>query len=125
MDKRRVLIVDDEEDLVKIVAFTLKHAGYDILTAYNGNEGLRAAQEEKPDLIILDLMLPKMDGYKICALLKANSKYSHIPIIIFTARAQETDKEMSKEAGANAYISKPFEPEVLLDMVKKLLREKK
>lgn len=119
---KRILLVDDERDLVTTVTFRLEASGYEVIPAYDGQEGLEKAKKEKPDLIILDLMLPKMDGYKVCGLLKADARYNKIPIIMFTARAQETDIEMGKETGAEAYITKPFEPQVLLSKIEELLK---
>ena len=121
MDKHTILIVDDEKDLVSMVKLRLEALGYDTIEAYDGQEALTKARNEKPDLIILDLMLPKMDGYKVCRMLKFDSRYKSIPIILFTARAQDSDKDLGKEVGADAYITKPFEAEVLLSKVKELL----
>ncbi len=123
MDKKKVLIVDDEKDLVETVVFQLQEAGYEVISAYDGQEGLDKARKVKPDLIVLDLMLPKMDGYKVCGLLKSDSRYAKIPIIMFTARAQESDMKLAKEVGAEAYITKPFEQEVLLGKIKELLKD--
>jgi two-component system alkaline phosphatase synthesis response regulator PhoP len=123
MDKKRILVVDDEAELVKAVQIRLEQTGYEALVAYDGHEGLEKAREEKPDLIILDLMLPKMDGYKVCSLLKADTRYHKIPIIIFTARAQESDKKMGEEVGADAYITKPFDHRILLDKITELIKE--
>ena len=123
MGKKRILVVDDEAELVKAIQIRLEQAGYETLVAYDGKEGLEKAHKEKLDLIILDLMLPKMDGYKVCGLLKADTRYDKIPIIIFTARAQESDIKMGQEVGADAYITKPFEYQVLLDKIKELLKE--
>jgi len=118
-----ILLVDDEKDLSKAIAFRLEANGYKVLASYDGQDGFEKAKKEKPDLIILDLMLPKMDGYKVCALLKGDTRYSRIPIIIFTARAQDDDMNMAKEIGADAYITKPFEPETLLLKIKELLNK--
>ncbi len=123
MDKKRILIVDDEKDLVETVVFQLQEAGYEVVAAYDGQEGLAAAQKGKPDLIILDLMLPKMDGYKVCGMLKNDGRYKKIPIIMFTARAQQSDMDLAKEVGAEAYITKPFEQEILLGKIKELLKD--
>ncbi len=82
-----------------------------------------AAKGNLPDLVILDLMLPKIDGYKVCRMLKFDEKYKHIPVIMFSARAQETDKKLGEEVGADAYLVKPFEPEVLISKIKELLKE--
>lgn len=123
MDKKRILVVDDEAELVKAIEIRLKQADYEVLTAYDGQEGLDKAQKERPDLIVLDLMMPKMDGYKVCGLLKADSRYNKIPIIMLTAKAQEEDMKLGKEVGADAYIMKPFESEVLLSKIKELLQD--
>lgn len=121
--KKRILVVDDEEDLVETLSFRLKANGYDVIKANDGQEGMDKAKKESPNLIILDLMLPKIDGYKVCGLLKADARYNKIPIILFTARAQDEDKKIGQEVGANAYITKPFEPQVLLAKIKELLEE--
>lgn len=124
MDKKKILLVDDEKDLVETVALRLQANGYEVIPAYDGEEAFKRAKEAKPDLIILDLMLPKMDGYKVCGLLKSDSRHKHIPILIFTARAQEIDRKMAEEAGADAYFIKPFEPKALLDKIKELIEKK-
>jgi DNA-binding response OmpR family regulator len=123
MDKKRILIVDDEEDILSVLKFRLEANNYETLTASNGHEGLNKARTEKPDLIILDLMLPKLDGHKVCRMLKFDESYKAIPIIMFTARVQQKDEELGKEMGADAYITKPFEPEVLLEKIRQLLRK--
>lgn len=120
---KRILLIEDEEDLVMAVKFRLEEKGYEVSVALDGQKGFDKARAEKPDLILLDLMLPKMNGYKICGLLKADSRYSKIPIVMFTARAQESDKKLSEEVGADAYIKKPFEPDILLSKIKELLEK--
>jgi len=122
MGKKRILIVDDEIELVKAIQIRLEHSGYECLVAFDGQEALGKAQKENPDLIILDLMLPKIDGYKVCGLLKADSRYKKIPIVILTARAQESDKKLSEETGADAYITKPFESQALMEKIKELVK---
>ncbi len=122
MSKKKILIVDDEKDLVYGVSLQLETSGFEVLAAYDGQEGLDKARKEKPDLIILDLMLPKIDGFKVCRMLKFDEKYKKIPIILFTVRAQESDKQTAAEVCADAYITKPFEPQVLLDKIAELLR---
>jgi DNA-binding response OmpR family regulator len=121
VDRKKVLVIDDEKDLVKTLVFRLEANGFETLVAYDGQDGLDKAKKMKPDIIILDLMLPKMDGYRVCGLLKNDVRYSKIPVIMFTARAQESDIVMGKEVGANAYITKPFDPKVLLDKIRELL----
>ncbi len=120
---KRILVVDDEVQLVEMVKIRLEANGYEVLAAYDGQEALDKTREEKPDLIVLDLMLPKLDGYKVCRMIKFDEKYKNIPIILFSARAQESDKEMGVQVGANAYITKPFEPQALLSKIKELLGE--
>ena len=120
---KKILIVDDEAQLVEMMKMRLEAAGYSVIAAYDGQEGLNKARKEKPDLIILDLMLPKMDGYKVCGLLKNDARYSKIPIIMFTARAQDEDVRLGKDLGAEDYVIKPFEPKLLLDKIRKLIGE--
>ena len=122
-DKKKILIVDDEDDLRNMLKFRLEAMDYDVSEAVNGQEGLDRARSDRPDLIILDLMLPKIDGFKVCRMLKFDEKYKHIPIIMFTARAQEKDKQIGKEMGAEAYITKPFDPDILLDKIRELLKQ--
>lgn len=120
---KRILVVDDEPDLVEMVKMRLEANGYEVITAYDGKEALDKAHKENPDLMLLDLMLPKIDGYKVCRMLKFDEKYKHICIIMFTARAQESDEKIGMEVGADAYMVKPFEPQKLLSKIKKLLGE--
>ena len=119
--KTRILLVDDEPDLVQMVSVRLKAAGYEVSMAYDGQETLEKVKESPPDLIILDLMLPKLDGYKVCRLLKLDERTRGIPILIFTARAQVEDVTLATECGANMYLTKPFEAKVLLGKLQELL----
>lgn len=121
-NKKRILIIEDEEQMVEMLKMRLEANNYEVLSTDDGKKGLEMAQKQNPDLIILDLMIPKMDGFKVCGLLKKDSRYSRIPIILFTARAQESDKRMGEEIGADAYITKPFEPKVLLEKIEELLK---
>lgn len=123
MTKKRILLVDDEIELVEMVKMRLEAGGYEVITAYDGQEALNKAKRVKPDLIILDIMLPKMDGYKVCGLLKADIRYSKIPIIMFSAKAQEEDMKLGEEVGAQSYVTKPFEPQVLLSKITELLKQ--
>lgn len=118
---KKILLVDDEVGLVDMVKMRLEANDYDVVVAFDGQEALEKARKEIPDLIILDLMLPKMDGYKVCGLLKTDTRYSKIPIIIFSAMAQEKDKKLAEEVKADAYITKPFDSQVLLSKIKELL----
>lgn len=122
MAKKKILLVDDEAALVELIKIRLEANGYTVITANDGQEALDTARQEVPDLIILDLMLPKLDGYKVCRMLKFDEKYKHIPIIMLSARAQEADKKMGETVGADGYVTKPFEPQVLLGKVKDLIK---
>jgi len=123
MEKKKILVVDDEVDLVKTIQFSLELEGYKVLVSYNGEDALNQARKENPDLILLDIMLPKLDGYKVCRLLKFDEQYKHIPILMMTAKTQEKDKLMGKETGANEYITKPFDMEELMEKVKAYLNK--
>ncbi len=123
MEKKKILVVDDEVDLVKTIQFALELEGYKVLVSYNGEDALNQARKENPDLILLDIMLPKLDGYKVCRLLKFDEQYKHIPILMMTAKTQEKDKLMGKETGANEYITKPFDMEELMGKIKKYLNQ--
>ncbi|MDD4843947.1 MAG: response regulator [Anaerotignum sp.] len=118
MDKK-VLIVDDEKNIVEIIAFNLKKEGYNILKAADGVEGVKLALEENPDLILLDIMMPKMDGYEAC---KKIREKKNTPIIMLTARAEEVDKVLGLELGADDYVTKPFGVRELMARVKANLR---
>ncbi|MCK5655472.1 MAG: response regulator [Candidatus Aureabacteria bacterium] len=120
---KKILFVDDEPQLVEMVKIRLEANNYEVILASDGEQALEKARGEKPDLIILDIMLPKMDGYKVCRMLKFDDKYSSIPVIMLTARSQESEKSMGEEVGADAYIIKPFEPQMLLGKIKELLKE--
>lgn len=121
MERKRILIVDDEVELVEALRDRLQRKNYEVLTAYDGQEALDAAHKEKPDLIILDLMLPRVDGYKVCGLLKADIRYNKIPIIMFTAKGEDEDIRLGKEIGADAYITKSPEDDTLLSKIGALL----
>jgi len=121
MNNKKILVVDDEVDLVETLKFPLEMEGYQVLTSYNGEDGLNKARTENPDLIILDLMLPKLDGYKVCRLLKFDERYKHIPILMLTAKTQEKDKILGLETGANEYLTKPFEIDELINKIKSYL----
>jgi len=120
--RARVLVVDDEADLVRILQFGLEAIGYHVDTASDGQEGLKKARELKPDIILLDLMLPKLDGYKVCRLLKFDERYKNIPIIILSARTQEGDQLLAMEMGANRFITKPYDFAEVLSHIETLLK---
>lgn len=120
--QNKILVTDDSPTIVAMIKEFLGSAGYNVITASDGQEALDKCKKDRPDLIILDLMLPKIDGYKVCAMLKFDKNYSKIPIIILTARAGESDKDLGLEVHADAYITKPFEPDALLTKVKELIK---
>jgi len=122
MQPKKILIVDDEVDLVETLRFPLEMEGFNVLASYNGEDALNQARKENPDLILLDLMLPKLDGYKVCRLLKFDEKYKHIPILMLTAKTQEKDKLLGKETGADEYITKPFDIEEVMKKIKSYLK---
>ena len=117
-----ILVVDDEPDIVQVLTIGLEAAGYRVESAYDGPEGLKKARELNPDLILLDLMLPKMDGYRVCRLLKFDERYRHIPIIILSARTQGKDRELALETGANQFLTKPQPFTDLLSHIETLLK---
>jgi DNA-binding response OmpR family regulator len=125
MSKEKILIVEDEKDIVKMLDYNLKKEGFRALSANNGEDGLDMARKEHPDLILLDLMLPEMDGLEVCKAIKNDTKTAHIPIIILTAKAQETDKIVGLELGADDYVTKPFSPKELIARIKAVLRRLK
>ncbi len=117
-DKVRVLLVDDEPSIVKMVGKRLEVEGFDVLIAMDGQEGLKKAQTESPDVMILDVMLPKLNGYEVCTMLKQDTRYQQIPIIMFSAKAQEKDAQTGLACGANAYVRKPFKAQELLEQIR-------
>ena len=122
ISKKRILVVDDEPDFVKAIQIILEANNYEVTVATDGQQGLNLARSQKPDLIVLDLMLPKMDGYKVCRFLKFDEKYREIPIIMLTARGQEEDKSLGQQMGADDYIVKSEKPEILLEKINQLLK---
>ncbi|MEA3328783.1 MAG: response regulator [Candidatus Omnitrophota bacterium] len=117
----KILVVDDEQRLVEMLKTRLEANHYQVITAFDGQEALKKAREEKPDLMILDLMLPKLDGYQVCRLLKFDKTMDKTPIIMLTALGQRDDREWGKKVNADAYITKPFEAEELLECIRRLI----
>ena len=120
-DKKKILLVEDEPEFRLGVRTRLEANGYEVIEAEDGAKGLELARNGEPDLIILDLMLPKMDGYKVARLLKFDEKRRQIPIVMLTARSQQQDKDTGLAVGADAYMTKPFKSEELLETMAKLL----
>ena len=121
---QHILVVDDEEDLLELVRYNLIKEGYRVTCVASGEDALKASQKFHPDLILLDLMLPAVDGLEVCRRLKSDSKTRHIPIVMLTAKGEESDTIAGLEKGADDYISKPFSPRVLTARVKAILRRK-
>ena len=118
--KKRVLVVDDERHIVRLVQVNLERQGYEVLTAYDGVECLEKAKAEKPDLIILDVMMPRMDGFEALQRLKSDPETGQIPVIMLTARAQDRDVLQGYQYGADLYLTKPFSPLELISLVKRV-----
>ena len=118
---KKILLVDDEQDIVETLKFVLESEGYTCFCAYNGEDGLKLAKEIIPDLMVLDVMMPKINGFKISRLLKYDAKYKNIPILMVTARSQEEDKLIGEETGADEYITKPFDLDEVVKTVQKYL----
>jgi two-component system phosphate regulon response regulator PhoB len=124
MSRERILVVDDEEDLLELVNYNLSREGFRVECVATGEAALAAARKNLPDLIVLDLLLPSVDGLEICRRLKADEKTKHIPIIMLTAKSEESDMVTGLELGADDYMTKPFSPRVLLARVRAILRRK-
>lgn len=122
MTQKRVLVVEDEEDIQELLKYNLTKEGYQVHLAESGESGLQEAKKILPDLLVLDLMLPKMNGLEVCRQLKGDSNTKHIPIIMLTAKGEETDIVIGLEMGADDYITKPFSVQVFLSRVKAVLR---
>src|SRR3989442_15330630 len=124
MAKPRILVIEDERGLTDVLTSNLQREGYDVLVAHDGQEGLRKAQMQLPDLILLDLMLPTMDGLDVCRELRGGERTKAIPILMLTAKAEETDQVVGFTMGADDYVTKPFSVKVLLQRLKVLLRRR-
>jgi len=116
-----VLAADDDPDILELVAFRLERSGYTVIKAHDGEEALRLALEKKPDLAVLDVMMPKLDGFELTRRLRAEEATSRMPIILLTARAQDADVQQGFDAGADDYIRKPFSPQELRTRVQAIL----
>ena len=122
MSKQQILVVDDDKSIVKVVRSYLEQAGYTVQTAYDGESALHALRSEKPDLVVLDLMLPDRDGWEITRLIRSDATLGAMPIIMLTARVEDTDKIVGLELGADDYITKPFNAREIVARVRALLR---
>jgi two-component system phosphate regulon response regulator PhoB len=122
--KSKILVVEDEPDALELILFNLRAAGYEVITAENGQEALRKARTTNPDLMLLDLMLPELDGLEVCKLLRRDPATANLPIIMLTARAAEIDRILGLEIGADDYVTKPFSARELVLRIKKLLQRR-
>jgi two-component system phosphate regulon response regulator PhoB len=120
----RILVVDDEEDLAELVAYNLTREGYQVTCVGSGELALSEARSQTPDLIVLDLLLPKVDGLDVCKQLKSDPRTQHIPIVMLTAKSEEVDMVTGLECGADDYVTKPFSPRVLLARIRSVLRRR-
>ncbi|MGD1118683.1 MAG: response regulator [Dehalococcoidales bacterium] len=121
---KKILVIEDDPATSRLVDYSLRHAGYEVITSSNGLEGIRKARTESPDIVILDVMLPGLDGFEICHRLRAEKDTAKLPILMFSAKAQEIDKETGIKVGADDYLTKPSPPSEIVSRVQKLLVKK-
>ncbi len=124
MGREKILVVDDEEDILELVGYNLAKEGYRVSCVTSGEDGLKRAREDNPDLILLDLMLPGLDGLDVCRALKNSPATAHIPVVMLTAKSDDADVITGLELGAEDYVTKPFSPRILLARIKVILRRK-
>ncbi len=117
----RILVAEDEKDIRELIAFTLRFAGFDVLLATNGAEAVEIAEAERPDLVILDVRMPKMSGYEACRRLKENPQTASLPVVFLSAKGQDSEIQQGLESGAEEYILKPFAPDELIQQVRGIL----
>ena len=120
----KILIAEDERDIRDLIAFTLRFAGYEVLTANNGEEAVQMTQKELPDLVLTDVRMPKMTGYEACKLIKADPATQHIPVVFLSAKGQEAEVQTGLASGADEYLLKPFAPDQLTRKVAEILKGK-
>jgi DNA-binding response OmpR family regulator len=123
--KRRLLAVDDDPVILNLVKMNFEMEGFEVLTAVDGEEGLQVARDEKPDVVVLDIMMPKMSGLEVCHILKSEAATKAIPIVLLSAKAQEADVHAGLTLGADSYVTKPFDPLELTQQVLDLLSDSK
>ena len=122
-EPKRILAVDDEPHILKLVAFSLRSGGFEVLEASDGLSAIEVARAEQPDLILLDVMMPALDGYEACRRLKGDADTAHIPVVMLTAKTQLTEQKLGLECGAIDYICKPFAPKELVEQVRAFFPE--
>lgn len=124
MSTKKILVVEDDEDIMELISFNLKKEGYSVVKALTGEEALKQVQSASPDIVLLDVMLPEIDGLEVCRNLKSDSKTKNIPVIMVTAKGEESDVVAGLELGAEDYVVKPFRPKELVARVRAVLRRK-
>jgi DNA-binding response OmpR family regulator len=117
----KIVIAEDEPDIRDLIAFTLRFAGYEVVTGSNGEEGYELTRKEKPDLVMMDVRMPKMTGYEACKKIKADPDIAHIPVIFLSAKGQETEISSGLDSGAEEYLLKPFAPDQLTERIRAVL----
>jgi DNA-binding response OmpR family regulator len=122
MSRGKVLVVDDEEYIQHILNFSFGAEGFEVVTAADGEQAIKMAKAEKPDIIVLDIMMPKMDGYEACKRIKTDPQTKNIPVILLTAKGREVDRKLGAEAGADDYVVKPFSPGRLIERVEGIMK---
>ncbi len=120
---KKILVVDDEPQIVALLGSRLKTHGYNVVTAQTGAEALKKVKDEKPDLLVLDVMMPPPNGFQVCRTLKDDPEFKNIPIVLLTAKAAESDQFWGLESGADAYVTKPYNPKELLTQIQALLEK--
>lgn len=124
MNRYKIMVIDDEPDIVKLVKISLEMANFEVVEAYSGKEALEKATKIVPDLFLLDIMMPEMNGYEVCAQLKAREATRNVPVVMLTAKGQKGDAEQGLKVGADDYIIKPFDPYELGEQIHEMLRPK-
>ena len=124
MPREHVLVVEDEEDIQELIEYNLAREGYKVSSAFTGEDAVEMARRQAPDLVVLDLMLPGMDGFEVCKALRSDPKTAHVPVVMLTAKGEEVDVVTGLELGADDYITKPFSPRVLIARIRAVLRRR-
>ncbi|HAD81916.1 MAG: hypothetical protein A2509_02800 [Candidatus Edwardsbacteria bacterium RIFOXYD12_FULL_50_11] len=122
---KKIMVVDDEPYIARVIKFKLEQEGYTVISANDGQSGLQKIKEEKPDMVLLDVMMPGLSGYEVCQKIREDAELAGIPVVILTAKGQERDREQGLSMGASDYITKPFSPNRLLELVKSMIGDAK
>jgi CheY-like chemotaxis protein len=123
-DHRKILICDDDPVILRLLQVNLEIEGYEVVAAHNGEEAVQLATQELPDAVVLDIMMPRMDGYEACKAIKRQESTKHIPVMFLSAKAQQSDIDLGGEYGVSAYLTKPFDPTELLEVIARLTKSK-